>query len=403
MMRFTPIVALGGDDHLFLDLSGCERVFDGIDNIALAVREAMQRMGISAGIAVAPTLGAAYALAAFGKSQITNLQSEIADLPPASLRIDNDTAAALHHLGIETIGQLMAIPRQTLPARFGNALLLRLDQALGNVPEPLVPLSHHAPILASIEFEATVESLEVMWIALRQLLRDIAGQLTRRGCGAREILATFGRAYAISLEKKVELSRPSRNVKTLFELLRCALEHIETNVGFTGITLNVTRFERISEAQLSLVAQEEQEGREELDRLIERLIARLGKDAIHQPRLLESYLPERAWEGLSNHTARVENPCHENVRPLQLIAHPIEVKVMVSPSDDRDGKPILFRHRQEVHELRHAVGPERISGEWWRGHEKTRDYFDVEVMDGRRFWLFRVNETGKWFLHGMFS
>ena len=56
---------------------------------------------------------------------------------------------------------------------------------------------------------------------------------------------------------------------------------------------------------------------------------------------------------------------------------------MVSPSDDRDGRPVLFRLGSDVHELRHAVGPERISGEWWRGHDKTRDYFDVEDEDGQ--------------------
>jgi protein ImuB len=87
---------------------------------------------------------------------------------------------------------------------------------------------------------------------------------------------------------------------------------------------------------------------------------------------------------------------------LELLPEPVEVQVMVSPSHDRDGRPILFRCGRDVHELRHAVGPERISGEWWRGHHKTRDYFDVEDAQGKRFWLFRVNETRRWFLHGLF-
>jgi protein ImuB len=86
---------------------------------------------------------------------------------------------------------------------------------------------------------------------------------------------------------------------------------------------------------------------------------------------------------------------------LQL-TEPIEIGVMVSPSDDRNGRPILFRHRGNVHELKHVIGPERISGEWWRGHFKTRDYFDVEDQSGQRFWIFRVGETGKWFVQGMF-
>jgi protein ImuB len=73
---------------------------------------------------------------------------------------------------------------------------------------------------------------------------------------------------------------------------------------------------------------------------------------------------------------------------------------MVSPSDDREGRPVMFSHEGQVHRVAHAVGPERIAGQWWDGHDKTRDYFDVQDEQGRRFWVFRVAETGKWYLHG---
>ena len=76
---------------------------------------------------------------------------------------------------------------------------------------------------------------------------------------------------------------------------------------------------------------------------------------------------------------------------------------MVSPSHDRDGRPILFNHEAKVHDVKHAVGPERICGQWWRGRDKTRDYFDVEDASGKRYWVFRVLETGKWYLHGEFE
>ncbi len=87
---------------------------------------------------------------------------------------------------------------------------------------------------------------------------------------------------------------------------------------------------------------------------------------------------------------------------MQVLPEPLEIRAIVTPSEDRDGRPVLFRLGREVHELRHAIGPERISGEWWRGHDKTRDYFDVEDFHGKRFWVFRVSETNRWYLHGMF-
>ena len=53
--------------------------------------------------------------------------------------------------------------------------------------------------------------------------------------------------------------------------------------------------------------------------------------------------------------------------------------------------------------LVHVRGPERIAGQWWNGADKTRDYFDVGDMAGCRYWLFRVMETNRWYLHGIFE
>ncbi len=76
---------------------------------------------------------------------------------------------------------------------------------------------------------------------------------------------------------------------------------------------------------------------------------------------------------------------------------------MVSPSDDSEGRPVMFSHEGRVHRAVHTVGPERIAGQWWDGHDKTRDYYDVQDETGRRFWVFRVAQTGKWYLHGVFE
>jgi protein ImuB len=81
----------------------------------------------------------------------------------------------------------------------------------------------------------------------------------------------------------------------------------------------------------------------------------------------------------------------------------VEIGVMVNPYAAHDGFPIQFTNGREVHRLTHTMGPERIAGEWWRAHRRTRDYFDVEDSEGKRFWVFRVNETHRWFLHGTFA
>ena len=89
-----------------------------------------------------------------------------------------------------------------------------------------------------------------------------------------------------------------------------------------------------------------------------------------------------------------------------------------------DGPPFRFRWRRTQHRVARAEGPERIAPEWWRLKSgalhggRTRDYWRVEDMEGRRFWLFRhglydepqngETQVGSvrmpgWFLHGLFA
>ena len=76
-------------------------------------------------------------------------QSALAGLPVAGLRLPPVVIDALDRLGLRRIGDLYALPRAALAARFGKAqaeseeeaVRLRLDQALGLVDEPISRLN----------------------------------------------------------------------------------------------------------------------------------------------------------------------------------------------------------------------------------------------------------------------
>ena len=93
-----------------------------------------------------------------------------------------------------------------------------------------------------------------------------------------------------------------------------------------------------------------------------------------------------------------------------------------------DDPPIMFRWRKQVFRVEHADGPERITPEWWNdgldlletepkkeetetGHtlqDNIRDYYRVEDLRGRRFWVYRdgVYSPGtrpSWYIHGVFG
>jgi protein ImuB len=509
MMRFSPVVALGlaaededllpvartsrsckslgpggtpvpqRTDALFLDVTGCDRVFGGFDHLVRQVSESLARLGLRARVAAAPTPGAAWALALNGKDgaiiEEHQLEPALDPLPIEALRVGDDACAALHHLGLHAIGQVMYLPREVLPARFGPLLLRRIDQAMGWIAEPLVPLEYRTPVEARLDWDGAVGSLEAVWSAFQNLIGQIIEQLARRGQGARRVEFELLRLHSPAVKKAIFLSRPSRDPVNLFNLFRCAIEDLQLPVrersrlrgrrrvpnagcrtpnggqlspqssapgtsrrevikdsqvcdeGFSGMRISIPLCERLTDEQIALLAHEQYAGQVELDRLLERLRVRIGNESVLQPEAVETYVPESAWtrrdagtwghgdagkeKGRRSVTPGTfsASPCPRAPasssprRPLHLLPTPAELRVMVTPSEDAEGHPAAFTHEGTVRPVAHCVGPERIAGRWWDGHDKTRDYFDVADATGRRFWIFRVGETGRWYLHGMFE
>ena len=92
-------------------------------------------------------------------------------LPLAALRLPEATLSLLRRLGLRCIGDVIDQPRAPLAARF-EALLLRLDQALGRVPEPLVPAVPPPVYRAQVAFVEPIVSHEHVLEAATRLLRQ---------------------------------------------------------------------------------------------------------------------------------------------------------------------------------------------------------------------------------------
>lgn len=411
MMRFSPVVAIESSDALLLDVTGTERLFGGFDRLLGLVSDAILKFGFHYGIAIASTPGSAWALASFSQGHpaiITpeQLPDALSSLPIAALRLDIELIQAFHGLGIDKIGQLMQLPRAALPARFGTTVLTRLDQALGHLSEPLQAVERREPIQTQLKFEGVVDSLEVIWEVLKRLLEKVIRELKRRDCGARKLLVEFLLPRAPALQKTISLSRPSSDSAGLFNLMRCATETVKSHDGFAGVRLSVPVFERLPHEQFGLLDSAEQAGDLDFDHLIERLKARMGDGTVLCARLVESHRPEKTYlytetdADNAQPAAQMKDQCPK-ARPLHLLPEPVEVFCMASASPE--AAPVSFTHMGDQFQVVHASGPERIAGTWWEGRSKTRDYFDAEDSMGRRFWVFRVLETRKWYLHGIFD
>jgi protein ImuB len=252
MMRFTPIVSCadsGEPDEpvpagLLLDVGGCQRLFGGLDKLQEHIRQAMARLGLSFRLALAGTAAAAWALA-YGNCPTSgsalsreHLGTLLAPLPVEALRLDEATIQTLHDVGVVSIGQLMVLPRESLPARFGPRLTMRLDQALGRTPEPLTPLQVQSPVKASMDFQEVVDSTAALEAVFERLLAEVLEQLERRGCGARQLEVQLLRPVGPPIHRSIRLSRPSRHAGHLKRLFGCALEDMVRGLQERGESQN---------------------------------------------------------------------------------------------------------------------------------------------------------------------
>jgi protein ImuB len=403
-----------GTDGLILDTTGSDHLWGGEAAMLVEMETRLSLLGMTTRLAVAPTWGAAWALARHGAVRAIcaadQVVARLAPLPVAGLRLDGETLLLLGRLGLKTIGALAAVPRLSLTRRFVRSALpanplLRLDQAMGPLAEPVASVEAKPRIRAIARLPEPIQDPTHF---LPSLCDDLCAQLAHRGLGCRRLYLTVYRTDGEVSMVDLVIAQGNRDAQHLHGLFKGKLDGINPGFGFDLMTLDAGMVEPLGTLQTRL----DGGGSEDLQlpRLIDRLAARFGAKAIKQPVLQASHVPERGeiWDSTltMHHTAP---PIVTKERPVRLLTTPEEIRVLYAVPE---GPPAQFIWRRQTHRVARYEGPERIAPEWWKDRPGTRlrDYFKIEDQAGRRFWLYRegLHEDGRggdprWFLHGMFA
>jgi protein ImuB len=409
-IRYTPAVATDAPDGLLLDVTGCAHLWGGEKQYITEIWKRFKAFGYDISIALADTIGAAWAISRFGQNNsiIEGGQQNTAllSLPPAALRIEAFVIERLEKLGLRQISQLISMPRSALRRRFGVQILQRLDQALGSEEEginPVQPIEPYHERLPCLEPIVTATGIE---IALQRLLNALCHRLQQEQKGLRTALF---RGYRMDGKiEKIEIgtNRPSCNAKHLFKLFEVKIESIEPAPGIELFTLEASKVEDLATVQEQLWGNKMDLDNVELSELLDRIAGKIGAHNIHRYVPAEHYWPERSFKEASSLNETIQTAWKvDRPRPLQLLSRPEPVEV-TAPIPDYP--PMLFRYKGKLHKIMKADGPERIEPEWWLQDGQHRDYYCVEDEDGCRYWLFRSGhyDTAKsyqWFIHGFFA
>ncbi|WP_322096053.1 Y-family DNA polymerase [Pelagibius litoralis] len=436
----------GGGAGVLLDVSGCCHLFGGEAALLEDLQARLTDLGYTIRVAMADTIGAAWAMARFAASPAHpcvvvmpgSQRAAIACLPPSALRLPDATVEVMDRLGLRRVEDLYALSPGVLAPRFGAMTVRRLAQALGEEAEALSPRRPPPAHLLRRIFAEPISDPEDIARALDDLLPRLCRELALAGRGARRLDLTAYRSDGTFQGLSVGTSRASREARHLRRLFTEKLSGIDPGFGIEVMTLAATRSDPLGARQMNFPApvptQQQKDGKEDapaaifpaqpvnstggapngaedIPDLVDRLGSRLGLAAVRHPSPRESHLPERAFvlapvggeEGEEKPDDGWQKTPHPSLRPLRLLPRPEPVEaVSLLP----DHPPARFRWRRVLHEVVQAEGPERLLGEWWQinpleGDAEPRDYFRVEDADGRRYWLYR--SAGNWFLHGLFG
>lgn len=391
--QFSSHVSPRTPDGLLLEIGASLRLLGGLPTLLRHLVEEFDGLGHAHCRGVAPTPTAAWLLARAGDSRpvedTRTLRERLAQLPCHVLELASEQHHALQGLGLHTLADCLQLPRRDLARRFGRPLLLQLEHALGERPDPRPAHQPASRFHRYLELPAEAEDIQSLGFALQRILRELAGLLQGREGGVQNLVLELHHRHQAPTRLEVGLLRPGRNPEHLLTLCQHRLDREPLVAPVLALCLRTSHILPLPPEPLPLLPDTEQAPAEKQAHLSERLEARLGEHAVTGLDTVADHRPERAWCPRAGTSFTAQAVPGE--RPAWLLPRP-------QPLDWHRGRP--FWHGP----LRLECGPERIEAGWWDGDDISRDYYQARNPRGSRVWVFRERRgQRRWFLHGFFA
>tara|TARA_B100001175_G_C19496854_1_gene635820 strand:- start:4 stop:1650 length:1647 start_codon:yes stop_codon:yes gene_type:complete len=454
--KYSPWIRQELPDGILIDITGCSHLFGGEEEIIKKQKEDFSSFSLTVQIGIADTVGAAWALSRYlendlenfytgdvinqearatraktpkqlHKSKIFSLESRknrldlfnyaiapagktreyIIDLPLEALRLPSDKVTFLRKLGLKFVRDLIEVPRAALARRLGRDVIDRLNQILGFEPEPVSPERPINRFSVRLTLPEPIGLENDFILALKKLVPALCKKLKDAGFGARKIQLQVFRSDNTTQSIYLFLTQPSFDIEEIRSLLSMKISNITADYGIDLIRLDVKVYEPVYETQyVKEFDNDRKKIKTNFEYFLNRVSLRLGADSITCWHPANSHIPEKAFTTLS---AMWSQPSYDWVpknisRPnIFFNTEPIETKGnFLFPNE--------FKWRGRWFDSIFAVGPERISPEWWLDDPNwmtgVRDYWKVDTKTGERLWLYYAYggvKTGGWFCQGNFG
>jgi protein ImuB len=397
---FSPgIEGCSFDPEVFwVETTGLLPLFNSRGEWAEQMKSRLARRGFHANIAVGFSRFGTFAWAKRRKKvRVFETPEEEAqagvETPLALLPFPPRVLELIESLGLHTVGEFIALPRDDIRKRLGaDALsIYRFATDRENLPLQAEPVDEQ-PVV-SLSPLAPIRSTGMLEHAVFRLLADLLERVTQRGESLRELIITLEFEAGTTHTERITPAHPSRRAETLQRLIHLRLENFTLSAAVVRIRIEANRVE-VSFKQEELFVADGGRDLADGEKALAAVRAELGDDAVAGARLFEEYRPDEQF-AFEARTA----------------LHPARTGDAQAPTPTGEAPPpagprLVRRIRRPPlpipapHEERAADGPFAISGKWWRSDETNRSYYYLHLPDGRTLWVYFDGSRGTWMQQG---
>ena len=370
-------------DTILIEVKASLKLYGGLTDLLNKLHTDADEQGIKLQPGVAPTPAAATLLARLGQGApvqtMQALPSALANVRVHHLALDAFTLRGLQQSGITTLQQLRKMPVQSLARRFGHECTDLLYKLYGDLPDPCP--AFEAPETFSQAFDLPLEAPDTQSLTfpLNRLMNALGGYLKNRDLGVQTLVITMYHHRHAPTVQTMQFLDATANTSHLLKVATERLGNTALPEPITRLNLHASNLSSVDRAGKDLF-QKSQAQADSVEQVLDKLMARLGKESLYTAMPHEDHRPEKAWMAALLETRKA--PTSWPARPLWLLHEP----------------------RLATEPLQISSSTERIENGWWGDTDVRRDYFIARNRGGSHFWVYRHRrDDERFYIHGIFA
>jgi DNA polymerase-4 len=298
LREFSPRVEVVSIDEAYMDIAGGQRMLGDPEKVAMEIKNQIKKnLGLTCSIGVAPGKFLAKVASDMDKPDgLTIIRPQyvhqfLESLPVQKVPgVGKKTFLQLASMGIKTMGDVKKYPDKMLLDRLG-----KFGQRLNELSEGMdhsrvTPWSPHKSISSECTLAEDTRDKKLLQKHLLKQSEEIARQLRKAGVKARTITLKLKHADFKQVTRSKTIKSPTRSSERIYRYAAELLDHYQLVQNIRLIGVGTSGFKSAGQpVQLDLFdrVKESDQTWEKVDRTVETITKKFGRDAIKRGTLSE--------------------------------------------------------------------------------------------------------------------